>query len=210
MNDVLVVMILRMVERIFAVGIGGFTIYLGYRLFVLLPMQTSGEGKIELPGYSVVLSKVGPGVFFAGFGAIVLFLSFTNSISIDDNNIVGASPSQPVSMMPPPEATPEAGERVISPQELARLRSDLQILNCVQEILAQTDEAPPVEDFERSIRDAKLALMQSAWMANLWGPESSFLRWASWNEGEPNAEAGALYLEVMPGCATVADPAGGG
>ncbi len=68
----------RAAERLLNVIIGGGSIYLGYRLFINLPDQPAeGEGKLFLPGdVSVYVGRVGPGVFFALFGAAIVFLSF--------------------------------------------------------------------------------------------------------------------------------------
>lgn len=48
------VVILRMVERITAVLIGGLGIYFGYRLFFHLPFEHDHEGQLELPGVKIV------------------------------------------------------------------------------------------------------------------------------------------------------------
>lgn len=72
---------LRSAERILAIAIGGLAVYLGYRLFLALPEQANSEGKVVLPGnISVYLSRVGPGAFFALFGAIVVASSLYFSI----------------------------------------------------------------------------------------------------------------------------------
>ena len=42
--------ILRLIERIVGVLIGGLAIYLGYRLFIKIPEQRGGDGKITLLG----------------------------------------------------------------------------------------------------------------------------------------------------------------
>ncbi len=70
----------RAVERLFAILIGGASIYLGYRLFMEMPrMSADGEGKVELPGgISIYVSRVGPGVFFALFGTALVGLSFVS------------------------------------------------------------------------------------------------------------------------------------
>ena len=56
-----------------------------FRLFLALPkLSTDGEGKVELPGgVSIFVSRVGPGVFFARFGTILVGFSFTNVLSWD-------------------------------------------------------------------------------------------------------------------------------
>ena len=88
MGDVIMddpVVIMRMVERIIAVLIGGLAIYLGYRLFFHLPFEHDHEGQLVLPGIKIVLSRVGPGVFFAAFGTVVLFYSITTPITVNDS-----------------------------------------------------------------------------------------------------------------------------
>ena len=68
---------LRFLERLCAVVIGGIAIYLGYRLFLKVPERHDSAGKLVLPwDVSVVLSRVGPGIFFALFGASVVGASF--------------------------------------------------------------------------------------------------------------------------------------
>jgi uncharacterized membrane protein YfcA len=78
---------LRLLERILSVVIGGLAIYLGYRLFLNVPEHRDSQGKVTLPwNTTVILSRVGPGVFFALFGAIVVSLSFVKPIDYDDTN----------------------------------------------------------------------------------------------------------------------------
>lgn len=43
-------LMLRVIERVLAVVIGGMSIYLGYRLFIKLPEQKDSSGKVVLPG----------------------------------------------------------------------------------------------------------------------------------------------------------------
>ena len=64
--------LVRMFERILVVLVGGLSIYLGYRLFFHLPMEKRSGGELTFPGMKVVLTRVGPGVFFAAFGSVVL------------------------------------------------------------------------------------------------------------------------------------------
>ena len=72
---------LRALERIIVVIIGGLSVYLGYRLFLHVPSQKDGEGKISFPGgISIIVNRVGPGVFFALFGAGVVALSLYHGI----------------------------------------------------------------------------------------------------------------------------------
>ncbi len=79
--DTNLVLILRMLERLMVVGFGGMAIFLGYKLFFHLPYQADQEGKLELPGIKIVLSRVAPGIFFLAFGAIILSQNLNQGIS---------------------------------------------------------------------------------------------------------------------------------
>jgi hypothetical protein len=71
----------RMGERILGVLIGGLSVYLGYSLFTKLPDKTDSSGKVILPGgVSIWLSRVGPGIFFALFGATIVVTAFRQEI----------------------------------------------------------------------------------------------------------------------------------
>jgi hypothetical protein len=75
---------LRMIERLLAVGIGGMSIYLGYRLFLALPAIWDASGEFHLPlDIRVILWRVGPGAFFALFGTAVVALSLYASVRYD-------------------------------------------------------------------------------------------------------------------------------
>ena len=74
--------VLRSLERLVVVAFGGLSIYLGYRLFLRMPDQENAQGRVTLPGgISIYMTRVGPGAFFALFGAVVLSLSFHHTIS---------------------------------------------------------------------------------------------------------------------------------
>jgi len=73
---------LRMVERII-VSLGGIlSVYLGYRLFIVASVNTDSGGSFKSALFSASLTKVGPGVFFALFGAYVMATSVTTQIDI--------------------------------------------------------------------------------------------------------------------------------
>src|SRR5688572_8561747 len=72
MDSDLITIAARHLERLLIVVAGGLSIVLGYRMFLAIPRagEDKGEGKLELPGgISVYVTRVGPGVFFALFGA---------------------------------------------------------------------------------------------------------------------------------------------
>lgn len=61
----------RGVERLLAMAIGALSIVLGYRLF-RLGVVGDQEGIIEKGDFKLHLVKVGPGVFFSLFGAVLV------------------------------------------------------------------------------------------------------------------------------------------
>jgi hypothetical protein len=63
----------RHLERLVIALSGALAIWLGYRLFLGMPLAERGTGKLQLRGgISIFISRVGSGVFFALFGAGVL------------------------------------------------------------------------------------------------------------------------------------------
>lgn len=197
------IMMLRIVERTLAVTIGGIAIYLGYRLFVLLPTQTDSSGKIELPGYSVVLSKVGPGIFFAAFGAIVLYLSFANPIKIDGpgGGITGATPVEPLPTLNKCSIdNTKRSTQAATPQMRERVRQSLQVLNCMERVVTMPRNGMRSDDVEGPVRDAKIALLGSIWSEENWGSPEALQRWAAIKQGKISDELKGLYLSELPGC----------
>lgn len=182
------VSILRMLERIIVVVIGGIAIYLGYRLFFHLPFERSHKGELELPGVKIVLSRVGPGVFFAAFGSIVLYYSLTEEVRVTrlaqiesgqqpgkmsdagdsisrSEEFTGILSKQGTGQTPPGSGSP-AG-----PQRRSKALTTIEMLNCAQRLLARDASSQDFRDeIMLGIRDAKRALMLSVWDADDWGP----------------------------------------
>ena len=121
------------IERIIAVLLGGLAVYYGFRLFLVVPVETSGNGKIQLPGISVVLVKAGPGLFFAAFGALVIVTSFLRPIKLP--GVYEGAIEVPPTVTRLQTAEPQA-QHSVSQQELARVRLAVQTLNCMQRLSA--------------------------------------------------------------------------
>lgn len=192
--------IIRGFERVVAVLIGGAAIYFGYRLFTLLPLRSRSDGEITLPGASVVLSKVGPGVFFALFGSYILYSSIAYPVTIE--GLLGTQYSGQF------EITPSVRQRIAdplparamdaTPQERARARRAVQVLNCLQ-----TQPAPsPLreEDVVLAVRSAKIALLETVWDTSTWGPLASFKPWAERQQGQVAPNVQGIYEATSVGC----------
>ena len=52
MDSNLVAIAAHSIERIIAVLLGGLAVYYGFRLFLVIPLETLSDGKIQLPGMS--------------------------------------------------------------------------------------------------------------------------------------------------------------
>jgi hypothetical protein len=88
MDSELIAVAARHIERLLIVIAGGVSIYLGYRMFLAIPRLAGGaetaEGKFELPGgVSIYVTRVGPGVFFALFGAVILGLGLYHGMTFE-------------------------------------------------------------------------------------------------------------------------------
>src|SRR4030088_3060405 len=83
MDSVDVLLLMRMVERLLGLLAGALCVVLGYRLFINLPEKTDSSGKVVLPGgVSIWMSRVGPGIFFALFGAAIVAYSFASTVRV--------------------------------------------------------------------------------------------------------------------------------
>ena len=183
-------------QRILGILIGGMLVYFGYRLFLSLPGKggrDGGSGELSVGrGSKVKLSKVGPGVFFAIFGAGLIAYSFARPTKV---NISGSTPSAPTaatssttSPAPVAAATFSYVGAVSAPEtdeDRARIRAETQedviFLNRALD-RANASERP---QFERAIVKAKVALMEPLW-AEDWGELKDFRDWLAKGGAPPD------------------------
>jgi hypothetical protein len=185
----------RSFERIVAVVLGGMAIYYGYRLFLALPVETRGDGRIHLPGMSVVLAKAGPGLFFAAFGAIIAATSLIQKVSVDGHNTyegVTAPAARTSRQVQPAD--------MVDPQELARVGLEVQTLNCMQRWVDSASTPVNRGDWEITVRDAKLALLKGVWNGPVWGDYEAFKQWAAGGAPGTASPARAVFEAHKPGC----------
>lgn len=170
-------MLLRFLERITAVLIGGMAIYLGFRLFREVPEHKDSAGKLVLPwDVSIVMTRVGPGVFFALFGVAAVGLALVHPLVISgqDGSFQYA-------------AAPALGDRTARADSRALLRKEMAVLNTIPGLLREDFPEHQRDSIERSIRHVKLALMRPVWgdpdegFADI----SEFERWVRAGEPDP-------------------------
>jgi hypothetical protein len=179
--------LLRSLERILAVAIGGMSIVLGYRLFLALPEQRDSSGSVKLPwNITIALGRVGPGTFFALFGAAVVAFGLYSAVTVTSEQIVmpGRLQSETVSMSGFGLGAATGGETPAVRR--LRLEEQIRFLNA----LSLRDDLPAAEK-QSSMEQAnaiKLALMVAAWDSD-WGDATAFKAWVGAGAMEPTPAA---------------------
>jgi hypothetical protein len=174
-------------QRILSILIGGMLIYFGYRLFLSLPGKRGrdgGSGEFSLGGANKVkLSKVGPGVFFAIFGAGLIAYSFAKPMKVNIPAAAQTAPSAP--------NAPSAGTGVVAAagfsyvgavsapetdEDRARMRNETQQDIIILNRALDRANASERSQVERAVVRAKVALMEPLW-AEDWGELKDFRDW---------------------------------
>ena len=196
-------LLMRMVERLLGLLAGALCVVLGYRLFINLPEKTDSSGKVVLPGgVSIWMSRVGPGIFFALFGAAIVAYSFASTVKVTNEQSAPAARSasdtpgetlamrrQEISAMSPRSTQAATGENA-----LIALRGALADLNATIDRLTR-DVAPPERDrLIAGLQNAKMFLLRGAWQP-AWGDPARFQSWIN---------SGA----ILPAPAGMDEPAG--
>jgi hypothetical protein len=204
------ILLMRGIERLAIVLIGGMAIYLGYRLFLAVKAEAEGEARITLPhDVTVMVSRVGPGVFFALFGSMVVVASLYFSIRYSDagRDVVysGMAPAGLSAAGETAGAVPTAAAASDEALALARLRlrQEIEFLNRLPGLLGPGLSEGQRETAAGHVREIKLRLMASVW-ADDWSDPDSFRLWA---EGGAAAEGGDAFGSARAFYQTGAEPA---
>jgi hypothetical protein len=196
MDSEIIAVAARHLERFMIVLAGTLSIVLGYRTFLAIPRRAEkGEGKLELPGgISIYVTRVGPGVFFALFGAAILALGLYRGLSVevreqrpgavaDGGTATAASVTERrLSSAVPAGAAAEERERAVALDtvaQLARLATALD--GAGGRGLSQRQRL----DFGLALSDARLRLLAGAWDERVWGPHAEFVQWVQNGESGP-------------------------
>ncbi len=194
---------LRMIERLLAVGIGGMSIYLGYRLFLALPAIRNASGEFHLPlDIKVILSRVGPGAFFALFGTAVVALSLYSSVRHDVARApvtVNADTGSRVETrsfagLGSAHTTDSGAAQRADARKL--LRRDMVELNALSGKLRDDLAEPDRAEVGELVRRVKLKLLRSVWESG-WGDPSTFDGWLASDRPDPPPaliDAAELYF----------------
>jgi len=180
---------LRFIERILAVIIGGISVYLGYRLFLKVPEQKDSDGKITFPkDITIVLNRVGPGVFFALFGVTVVVVSLYQAITYSEHELPDSNKPKVAS---PGKEFVGAGGTADEREEQARaasrelLRGEIAILNSISSSLSPNLLPAVRNQIEQALPRIKFALMETVWDDPNWGDRVEFRRWIEGGASDP-------------------------
>jgi hypothetical protein len=192
-------LLLRFIERLTAVLIGGLAIYLGYRLFLSVRDYKDSDGKVALPrNISVVMTKVGPGVFFALFGVIAVSLALIRPLEVNkpaqNNSQEKAAASSSYSYGTGSDTGPSANPDNTGSQTAANrtnVLSDIATLNRFANDITRQHEKDKTsrvtvtvdsDRFMDLIDRTKTSLLLSVWSRE-WGDPEEFKRWATLEPG---------------------------
>ncbi len=185
----------RAAERIVAIMAGALSIYLGYRLFIQVPsLAHESDGTLTLPGMEIVLTQVGPGVFFALFGAVVLWLSMRTQFTYEWGGAeAGAGDAAGLPQAPPGTRIPPgpgairyaAGVDALADKQSfgaarALLLRDVRALDRLSTSLHEGEGAAIAAsqraDFAIALPRIKESLMLGVWGED-WGDIAEFKKW---------------------------------
>ena len=168
---------------------------LGYRLFERVP-SSPGQAEITLSQhFKLNLSRLGPGVFFALFGAAVLVQALLSPLRLErETGAANAETRERVVI-----AGARSADATSHAASVPTLSADVltQHMRFLNGLAAQRQSGLPMEQqvaFELGQREAKLALMQAGWNAD-WKDAAAFTAWARGERpaAAPDAQAIALW-----------------
>ena len=195
-----IVTVLRMFERLLAVGIGGMSIYLGYLLFLALPSARDGSGEFHFPmDLRIVLSRVGPGIFFALFGAAVVALSLyaAEHYDAETRSSAGAARAETRSFAGiGSQHTIDDNGAAQRADARALLRRDMAELNALSGMLRNDLPEQDHAEVASLVRRVKLKLLRPVWESS-WGDQAAFEDWLASGRPDPPpalADPAALYF----------------
>jgi len=193
--------ITRSAERIIGVLLGGLAIFLGYKLFINVPQSTDSSAEVDITAkVKVILTRIGPGVFFALFGAGIVLSSYcypiTTSLHEDLGKIVNQDSTE--------KGTTYLGQSTMNYNGMAQ-NVDIESRNYndrmseVRLSIATLNSIPDYTPTARKVSvrpaltQAKLAMLFTIWQPKSWGQFHEFMEWI--NDGEVMPASNSLFKE---------------
>jgi hypothetical protein len=174
--------------RLLQIGAGVLLCVLGYRLFARVPAADSSADISVATQFKLNFTKIGPGVFFALFGAVVLVQALANPLRLERQAAAGQAAAPAATAASSAQAaaggerlmitgaTPAAAIASPLPIDEAALVQHLRFANGLPELLKPGLPMDRRVAFENSQRELKLALMRSGWQPQ-WGDRAAFEAW---------------------------------
>ena len=189
--------------RLVAMGIGAFLCFLGYRLFSIVPLASPGDAELSgLKGTTIKLTRIGPGIFFALFGALMVIWATSQPLSYSESQKPG---EKGVVVERKVGAIGSETSQIIdtSDAERTRVKQEIRWLNQVQLVLTDTQRGNLVDDPDYIVPSIKKRLMLATWDSDAWGEASAFVQWLNETGGigkpkDPKTAVAAEIYKEMP------------
>src|SRR5262245_1261480 len=204
----------RHLERLLIVIAGGLSIVLGYRMFLAIPRagKDDGEGKLELPGgISIYVTRVGPGVFFGLFGALILGLGLLQGLKLETREQrpavdARAGETGAVASVTERRYSSLATSGASAQQREAERTSALDTVSQLGRLATALDgparggglTSQQRLDYGLALTDARMRVLASVWDER-WGPYTEFVRWAQGGESSQPPAAAAPAARAFRG-----------
>jgi hypothetical protein len=191
--------------RLLQIGAGVLLCVLGYRLFSRVPTAESGADISVATQFKLNFTKIGPGVFFALFGAAVLVQALANPLRLE-RQAPAVQPVAPAASAASSAQAATGGERLMitgatstvvvaatAQLDEAVLARHLRFANGLPDLLKAGLPMDRRVQFENSQRELKLALMRAGWQSG-WGDRAAFEAWVLDRRAPaPSPDARALW-----------------
>ena len=191
--------------RLVAMGIGAFLCFLGYRLFSIVPLANPGDAELSgLKGTTIKLTRIGPGIFFALFGALTVIWATSQPLSYNEIRTNGEDTETIVIERQVGAVGSETSQLIdTSDAERTRVKQEIRWLNQVQLVLTDTQRGNLVDDPDYIVPSIKKRLMLATWDSDAWGDASAFVQWLNETGGigkpkDPKTAVAAEIYTEMP------------
>lgn len=184
--------------RLIALGIGAFLCWLGYRLFLEVPVAEAGDAELSgLRGATIKLTRIAPGVFFALFGTATVIWALSQKIEYQgriegpDGHVVAQTAgavNASLGVGGAGAASGAAGSAVAPPAGNAavtrgKLHQEIAWLNQVSRVDDRALRQQVIDDAAFLVPRIKLRLMLAGWDADAWGDAADFVDWYDRTKG---------------------------
>jgi hypothetical protein len=159
----LFVIVSRAVERLAVVAAGTVCIWCGYKLFGSVATNDA-TATFKFGNNAISLTKIGPGVLFAGFGIGLLWKCISAVITVGSTT---DTPKKRASSSPALIFGLPQGRGQI---DTVRLKNDIAVLNALAPAVPPPGLDQP--DVERALHQARVALLAQSWDPS-WGDEDA-------------------------------------